>query len=206
MNSQALSPREDQIVGLATEGLTNEAIAIALNLSVGTVNTYWQRVRMKVGGLGRTDTVARVVAVRADERKRNRAELPAHFPQMDGLPPELRAALALIQLANDQVKSTVWSVDRSLTIQCIANVRMPSTHGEVAWEVGKTVGEIFESNDPNHPAIAAHLLALKGEEHTVTLNGRFKGMIMRTVPLLDSRDESVGCVAVVSLAESPLPS
>ena len=61
MSTHELSPRESQIVDLAIQGLTNEAIAISLEISVGTVNTYWLRIRLKVGGVGRTDTVARVI-------------------------------------------------------------------------------------------------------------------------------------------------
>src|SRR5207237_352667 len=61
-----LSPREKEIVELCVEGLTNEAIAHRLGLSVGTVNTYWLRIKLKVGGTGRTDTVVRIIKDRAE--------------------------------------------------------------------------------------------------------------------------------------------
>ena len=62
-----LSPREEEIIQLCVEGFTNDAIAHKLGLSVGTVNTYWLRIRMKVGGSGRTDTVVRVIKERAEK-------------------------------------------------------------------------------------------------------------------------------------------
>ena len=198
MGQYALSPREDQIVALAIDGLTNDAIAATLRLSPGTVNTYWTRIRLKVGGVARTDTVAKIIADRSEDRKRNRAALPAHFPKMDPLPHELRAMLSLFQLAKEDASSTVWAIEKDLTIQCIAAVRMPSQNGCARWEVGKTIFEAFGSTSDKHPAIAAHLKALNGKETTVALNGPFKGMSLRTVPLLDEEDKCIGCVGVLS--------
>jgi DNA-binding CsgD family transcriptional regulator len=198
MGSYALSPREDEIVALAVDGLTNDAIAATLNLSPGTVNTYWTRIRLKVGGVARTDTVAKIIADRSEERKRNRAALPAHFPKMDPMPHELRAMLSLFQLAKEDACSAVWAIEKDLTIQCVAAVRMPSSNGGVGFEVGKTIFEVFGSTSDKHPAIAAHLKALNGKEVTVALNGEFKGMSLRTVPLLDEEDNCIGCVGVLS--------
>ncbi|MEX2244721.1 MAG: helix-turn-helix transcriptional regulator [Fimbriimonadaceae bacterium] len=198
MGSYTLSRREDEIVTLAIEGLTNDAIANTLNLSVGTVNTYWSRVRMKVGGVARTDTVAKIIADRSEDRKRNRAALPAHFPQMDSMSLELRAVLSLFQLAKEDASSAVWAIEKDMTIQCIAAAGMPSSHDGVTWEVGKTIFEVFGSTNSKHPAIAAHLKALNGKETTVSLNGAFKGMKLRTVPLLDEDNAAIGCVGVLS--------
>lgn len=52
-----LSPREGQIIELCAEGLTNEGLAHRLGLSIGTINTYWLRIKLKVGGKRKTDTV-----------------------------------------------------------------------------------------------------------------------------------------------------
>jgi DNA-binding CsgD family transcriptional regulator len=66
MLSKQLSPREEEILELCIQGMTNESIAHQLHLSIGTVNTYWLRIRLKVGGSARTDTVVRIVQDRAD--------------------------------------------------------------------------------------------------------------------------------------------
>ncbi len=199
MATYTLSRREDEIVALAIEGLTNEAIASALNLSVGTVNTYWCRVRLKVGGVARTDTVAKVIADRSEERKRDRAALPAHFPQMDAMTLEMRAALPLFQLTKEGASSAVWAIERDMRVQCFAVANMPSSPKGETFAVGKTISEIFGSTDKKHPAIAAHSKALDGVETTVSLNGDFKGMQLRTVPLLDEKEECIGCVGVLSV-------
>lgn len=200
-----LSPREEQIVDLAIQGLTNEAIAIHLELSVGTVNTYWLRIRMKVGGSGRTDTVAKIITERSERALRTadvvKTGLVEHMAEREARVLDLRAELALMQLALDQIKSTVWATDQDLRLQIVANGRMPSTHFGVTWEVGKTVYEIFKSSDPNHPPVAAHLAALQGKETNIRLEGEFGNMILRALPMKDGDDHQdiMGCIGIMNV-------
>ena len=200
-----LSPREEEIVDLAIQGLTNEAIATQLELSVGTVNTYWLRIRMKVGGLGRTDTVAKIISERADRALREanvvKSNLAEHMAQREAEHLDLRAELALMQLALDQIKSTVWATDKELRLQIVANGQMPSVHNGVTWEVGKTVYEIFKNNDPNHPPVAAHLAALKGKESNIRLEGEFSNMILRALPMKDGDEHTdiIGCIGIMNV-------
>src|SRR5450755_1501397 len=108
MATRELSHREEEIVELCVEGLTNDAIAQRLGLSVGTVNTYWLRIKLKVGGLGRTDTVVRVIKERAERALRDanveRTGLADMIAEKERTGMELRAALALLHLAMDQIK------------------------------------------------------------------------------------------------------
>lgn len=53
-----LSEREHQLITLASEGLTDTAIAHRLGISEPTVKSYWQRVRSKLGPYNRTELVA----------------------------------------------------------------------------------------------------------------------------------------------------
>lgn len=202
MNSVALSPRESEIVELAIQGLTNEGIAHQLGLSVGTVNTYWLRIRLKVGGVGRTDTVAKVIKDRAEKALRDanvdRENLLDHVAQSQHSLFELRASLALLQLAMDQIKSTVWATDLDLSLHIIANGEMPLEHFGVLWETGKTVYEIFKTNDPLSPPIAAHLKALEGQQTTVRLDGEFNKMILTAQPLREESGEIMGTIGVMN--------
>lgn len=203
MATRELSPREEEIVELCVEGLTNDAIAARLGLSVGTVNTYWLRIKLKVGGLGRTDTVVRVIKERAERALRDanieRRELTDMVADKEKGALELRAALALLHLAMDQIKSTVWATDRNLSIHIIANGEFPSTHFGVKWEVGKSVYEIFKSEDPENLAVAAHLRALSGSESSVRLDGDFANMFLRVIPLLDEPGGGVmGCISILN--------
>jgi DNA-binding CsgD family transcriptional regulator len=204
MTHKDLSPREEEILELCVQGLTNDAIAHSLGLSVGTVNTYWLRIRMKVGGSGRTDTVVRVIKERAERALREanveRTDLAALLLTKERDLLDLRAALALLNLALDQIKSTVWATDRDLKIHIIANGEFPSTHFGVLWEIGKTVQEIFKTDDPTHPAILAHIRALDGEESVQRLTGEFSSLSLRVLPLRDENDDHavIGCISILN--------
>ena len=202
MATKELSPREEEIVKLCVDGLTNDGIAHKLGLSVGTINTYWLRIKLKVGGVGRTDTVVRIIKDRAEKALRDanveRNDLNEIVAEKERGVLELRAALALLQLAMDQIKSTVWASDRDLLIHIIANGEFPSTHCGVKWEIGKTVYEIFKTVDPKNLAVAAHLSALQGQESEVRLEGEFANMFLRVLPLMDESGEIMGCISVLN--------
>ncbi len=202
MATRDLSPREEEIVELCVEGLTNDAIANHLGLSVGTVNTYWLRIKLKVGGQGRTDTVVRVIKDRAERALRDanveRKELSQIVADKEHGVLELRAALALLQLAMDQIKSTVWATDNKLSIHVLANGEFPATHFGVRWEVGKTVYQIFKTKDDADLGVAAHLAALRGVETEVRLVGEFANMFLRVVPLIDEAGDVMGCISILN--------
>ena len=202
MATRELSPREEEIVELCTEGLTNDAIAHQLGISVGTVNTYWLRIKLKVGGLGRTDTVVRVIKERAERALRDanveRKGLTDMVEEKERSVLELRAALALLHLAMDQIKSTVWATDKDLCIHVLANGEFPSTHFGVRWEVGKTVYDIFKTTDPADRAVAAHLSAVAGNESETRLEGDFTNMFLRVIPLKDEAGDVMGCISILN--------
>jgi len=202
MGNKELSPREEEIVALCAEGLTNEAIALRLGLSVGTISTYWLRIKLKVGGSGRTDTVVKFIKDRAERALREsnieRKDLTELVAERERMILEHRAALALLHLAMDQIKSTVWATDKDLAICIIANGEFPSTHCGVRWEVGKTVYDIFKTKDPLHRAVAAHLAAMTGTETQVRLDGEFANMFLRVLPLSDEGDEVMGCISILN--------
>jgi len=205
MATRELSPREEQIVQLCVDGLTNDAIAHKLGLNIGTVNTYWLRIKMKVGGQGKTDTVVRVIKERAEmvlrEANVERGELAGMIAEKEAGVIELRAALALLHLAMDQIKSAVWAADRDLAIHILANGEFPSTHFGVKWEVGKSVYEIFKTKDPTDLGVAAHLLALEGTGSEVRLVGEFHNMFLRVIPLPDETGQVMGCISILNHVE-----
>jgi len=187
---------------LCVDGLTNDAIAHRLGLSVGTVNTYWLRIKLKVGGSGRTDTVVKVIKERAERALRDanveRLELTEIVAEKERGVLELRATLALLHLAMDQIKSVVWATDQDLAIHIIANGEFPSTHFGVKWEVGKTVYQIFKTKNPANLAVAAHLKALAGSESELRLDGEFANMFLRVIPLSDESGEVMGCISILN--------
>ena len=203
MATRVLSPREEEIVELCVDGLTNDAIAHRLGLSVGTVNTYWLRIKLKVGGNGRTDTVVKVIKERAERALRDanveREGLIALVAEKEHGVLELRSVVALLHLAMEQISSTVWATDRDLSIHIIANGEVPSAHCGVKWEIGKTVYDIFKTKDPKDLAVAAHLRALGGKETEVRLTGEFANMHLRVTPLTDDDGEGMGCISILNI-------
>lgn len=62
-----LSPREQELIQLASEGLTDTAIAYRLGISEATVGTYWGRVRIKIGPYNRTELVSLYLRAKQEE-------------------------------------------------------------------------------------------------------------------------------------------
>jgi PAS domain S-box-containing protein len=62
-----LSPREQQLILYASQGLTDTAIALRLGISEATVGTYWGRVRIKYGPYSRTELVAIMMRAEREE-------------------------------------------------------------------------------------------------------------------------------------------
>lgn len=196
-----LSPREVQIVDLCIAGHTNEGIANTLGISFGSVNSYWLRIKLKVGGSGRTETIARIVESRAEiivqDAKLERKHLAEIIAKKEHTIVELRAALALMQLAMDQLQSLVWATDLDLTVQLIGNIGHSNPRFGGVWEVGRTIFELFGTDDREQPAIAAHLAALVGKETKVQLTGELKDLCLIVSPLPDDSGETIGCISLV---------
>ncbi|HRF59357.1 MAG TPA: PAS domain S-box protein [Fimbriimonadaceae bacterium] len=113
-----LSPREYEIVRLASEGHTDQSIAHHLGIGEGTVKTYWNRVRAKIGPYARPEIIARVVRHEAEavlENLRHQVRcLQAEVHEADRVDDATRAILEApdailivrtdrqIELANDE--------------------------------------------------------------------------------------------------------
>ena len=208
MVTRVLSRREEDIVQLCIDGFSNNGIAKELGLSVGTVNTYWLRIKLKLGSAGRTDTVAKIIKDRAEraliEANVERIEISKLIAEKEQEANECRALLALLKLAMDQIKSTAWAADMDLNIQYTSNCELPSTHSEVTSHVGKSVYDIFGTKDPNNTAVAAHLMALAGNESNLRLSGEFSNMFLRVIPLRDDFGEVMGCISILNHVNTPL--
>ncbi|MDR3691778.1 MAG: helix-turn-helix transcriptional regulator [Fimbriimonas sp.] len=61
-----LSAREHSVLSFAAQGYTDDMVANELGIKCGTVNSYWVRIRGKLGNLSRSELVARFVQQNAD--------------------------------------------------------------------------------------------------------------------------------------------
>ena len=64
-----LSARELAVLTFAVQGYTDDMIANELGIECGTVNSYWVRIRGKLGNFSRTELVARYVQKKADAQR-----------------------------------------------------------------------------------------------------------------------------------------
>jgi DNA-binding CsgD family transcriptional regulator len=94
-----LSPREREILELATQGRTDEQIAQGMGISTSTVNSYWVRIRGKLGQLSRTELVGKTLRremvqtqqVLREENRRLHQLLKEHTARLEELTTTLRA-------------------------------------------------------------------------------------------------------------------
>lgn len=202
MEDKPLSPREEEIVHLAVEGHTNESIANELGLSLSTVNTYWVRIRMKVQGYSRTEVVARLIREKAEaalrESNKQKSELGEEITRRKTAIVDLHAALSLLQLAMDQLRSAVWATDVDLKVSIIANGEIPKFHTNMDWKVGNTIYEVFDTHAPDHPAVAVHLSALKGLASEARLEVNDDQLLISVRPLMEDDGAIIGCIGVMA--------
>lgn len=111
MNPFKLSDRETEIIEMAARGLTDQAIANELGISLATIGTYWGRVRIKMGPLSRPELVAKFVRQSSDAAVESlkssnealQAELKRHLEREQRLEQSLVTVRELLFNAPDAV-------------------------------------------------------------------------------------------------------
>ena len=105
-----LSEREQQLISLAAQGLTDIAIATRLGISEPTVKSYWQRVRSKLGPYNRTELVAHALQ---EESELAVAELNGEITRLrDALKHTDRSAMDLQREMLENAPDAVFAVDQ----------------------------------------------------------------------------------------------
>jgi len=72
-----LSNRQLQLVQLASQGATDKEIARSLGIEIGTLRTYWDRLRVRFAAHSRSEIVAKVYQARLDRAHVENIELLA---------------------------------------------------------------------------------------------------------------------------------
>src|SRR6186997_438346 len=106
-----LSPRETQLLLLSSEGQTDNSIALQLGISVATVNSYWVRIRSKLGAQSRTEAVAMALRGQAEinfkklqaENERLAEELASSAPAIPPNGVDAAGFRELLQAAPDGI-------------------------------------------------------------------------------------------------------
>lgn len=97
--------RQDQILLLAAEGLTDKEIAGRLGLSAETVGTYWRRILAKHNAASRTEVVAKVIELRAEGEKHKLEDLSKAFREVTD---HLFLQLEALQTTPHVASTTLW--------------------------------------------------------------------------------------------------
>ena len=61
MSNPKISPQERKLVESASKGETDKEVARKLDVKIGTIRTYWERIRTKLKTLNKTHSVANVI-------------------------------------------------------------------------------------------------------------------------------------------------
>jgi len=131
-----LSPREQQLIGMAGEGLTDTAIANRLGISEATVNTYWGRIRVKLGPHNRTELVAIALREeyerRIDEMKSESADSPDYGAILRAAPDALLLVTdnGTIQDANEAASEMFGYEDGELVGRSLLSLVPPRFRGD----------------------------------------------------------------------------
>ena len=197
-----LSAREDAILEAAIEGKTDVQIAQGMAISQSTVNSYWVRIRGKLGQLSRTELVALALKAKA------RADLEAVTGQLAALQqtfdqsarndPETLAD-EMRRAALDAMPEALMVTDEEGEIK-YTNRRAESIFGYGAGELaGLTVGSLLGGVARSEEARLLSANFEGGEPFQIGLDqvvyGRRKdGTHFRIVLLVDSRPTAAGRV------------
>ena len=96
---------------MAADGLTDQQIANALDIRVSTVNTYWIRIRGKLGQLNRAELIAITIRHSAEESlselQRENDELRTMLAQKDRTEREAQLRATLLQTALEETGRAV---------------------------------------------------------------------------------------------------
>lgn len=200
-----LSDREAEILHLAIEGMTDQQIAHHLEISVSTVNSYWVRIRGKVGFFSRTELAAKCL------RAKSQAEMRTIMAQNE----EYQRLAEQNQNDAEIIKSAEWCraglaampeavmvVDREGRILC-TNELLNRLFGYGKEElVGQGVGTLMLPSNRKEHLDELEAFFQKPERTTLgidrVLYGRHKsGERFRIMLLLGASDTSQGPVATL---------
>ncbi len=98
----------------------------------------------------------------------------------------------LLELIVEAMPAWLWSVDRALVFDGSLGVGLSGLRSPENAFLGRSLYELFETSDRDHPAIAAHLRSLGGEAVSFNLTHRDRTFRVFTHPRRNQRGRIVG--------------
>jgi PAS domain S-box-containing protein len=197
----SLSHRERQLLSLAAQGYTDNAIAHELGISLATVGTYWGRIRIKFGPLNRTELVAVYLKEEASrtihQLKVENEKLLQELTDNAKSATMLRATLDLFRGILETAPDAILIVKETGQIE-LANQQAEEMFGYGDGEmIGLNVGQLVpheyrEAHKGHVHEYSTHPEKRRMGEHLATLALRKDGSVFRMATALSGTKTAAG--------------
>lgn len=148
----------------------------------------------QVGASG--DLSARIIVHGDDELAYLGSSLNAMLEDLEKAQTERHVGRARLGLMIEKMPAVLWSTDRELRFTSSVGAGLEALHLRPNEIVGKSIFEFFQSEDPNHAAIAAHHKALSGQAVTYEIESQTRIFESHVQPLRSSEGDIVGVIGV----------
>jgi len=212
--SETLSGREKALLSLAGQGLTDQAIAHRLGISVATVGTSWGRVRVKMGPFNRTELVSIHIRHEAqgliDQLRTENHRLLEQLQERASTAEMLGQSLELFQGLVETAPDAILVVDEAGFIQ-LANEQAEVLFGYDDQELRGMSVENLLPERYRHPHLqnradyAASPVRRTMGEHLATFALRKDGSEFRMATALSASRSSRGLLVTCIIRELPTP-
>lgn len=202
-----LSEREDQMLHMAAKGLTDQGIAHELGISVGTVGTYWGRVRGKMGPHSRSELVAKYIHSAASERiNQLRRENEFLATKLEETAAEKQSFETLIQHAPEGVIFVDQDGNILTGNQAAAELLGCTVEQFPNLRVGTFIPPELHYKHREHRAkFFANPGKTKMGDHRGIVATKLDGTPIRIEATVSQANTHAGIVAIVFVRESPFP-
>jgi|GEM_PF-4931736 len=103
---------------------------------------------------------------------------------------------ATLRLLLDQLPALLWTTDRNLRFTSFCGSALPADAAPQSQVIGRTLFDVFATEDENLLAIRMHRRALDGGSASYDLPWDDRAYHVQVEPLLDSQGCIIGCVGV----------
>jgi DNA-binding CsgD family transcriptional regulator len=193
----ALSQREEEILLLASRGLTDRQISAELGIRAGTINTHWSRIRLKLGAATRSEAVSILLKEKAmatqQALEQEKEALLSEVSHRQQIEMELRSSRQLLQVVLSNAPIIIWVMDRDGTVEAV--------EGKALSMLGLRPTTGLEKRAAAVKALVSDKSlkrALDGEEIAEEVSAEDNRFDVRISPIFDSRRKviSLNCVAL----------
>lgn len=201
---QAASDAPAALAPAPVEGVSSGIFRVAVRLGPTRVAPFQVPLPLVVAMVGSLATGALASAfllawrraALAQELRRLNAQLTEEIDERRQIEKLLAEREARLRALLRQLPAIVWTVDRNLVFTSSAGSGLAALGLEPGQVVGMTLFEYFGTDDPDHPAIAAHQRALAGEPQEYEFAWQDRWYRVRVEPLTDPDGAITGAIGI----------